>query len=850
MSLSEFCVRRPVFATMLVMSLVVVGIFSFRDLGVDLFPRADPATVNITVQLPGASPTEMATSVVEPFEEALSGLPGIDELRSRIDEGVARITVRFVLERDINDAANDVREKVAGAMRRVPPQVLAPVIQKVDPDSEPVLSVVLSSSTMSLRTLTELADKDVRRAIESADGVGQVDLSGGRAREMHVVLDIDKLNAYSISIDQVVEAIQKENIDVPGGTIEQGKAQLLLRTLGRIDAASEFQRIIVATVNGTPIRISDLGHAEDTTERPQTAAWMDDGRPAVMLEVRRASGENTIEVVDRVKARLAGVRRLLPAGVTLTIIKDDSRFILASIASLEEHLLWGSLFAAIVVMAFIRNIRAVLISAIAIPTSIVSTFTLMRLMDFTLNNMTLLALTLAVGIVIDDAIVVLENIFRYLEQKRADPVTAAIQGTREVALAVTATTLSLAVIFVPVAFMTGYARRFIYPFGWTMAFAILVSLLVSLTLTPMLSSRFLRLSEGKSAHQGPGPIMRFVEHWYTRSLEWSLSHPKTIVAVSVACLLMTVPLNRMVGRTFIPNEDMGEFIVHMDAPEGTSLEGMAEIARELAGKVRVVPGIAEVHQSISGRVSHLHLFAKLTPIEERTITQDEVVAKVRQVLAATPGYKPIVATRTALGGGENGSFAIQLNMLGPDVTQLSEYAIKLAAAAQKVPSLVDPKANVNNSNPELHVVIDRSRAADLGVRMSMIGSALRLMVSGDDEVSTFRDGTEQYPVKMRVLESQRRNMEAIGRLTIPSANGPVRVDSVAHLERGFGPTQIQRFGRRFSVSFLSDVAPGYALDQATNDVRKLLADLHMPPEYGYRIGGQSRILDAKRRSIS
>src|SRR3984893_4447319 len=548
MSLSELCVRRPVFATMLVMSLVVLGIFSFRDLGVDLFPKADPATVSVSIKLPGASPDEIVSSAVEPLEDALSSISGIDQMRAQASEGSANITLTFVLDRDLEDAANSVREKVSGAMRQLPAQVLPPVVLKADPDSDPVMTFVLSSDTMSLRTLTEIADKQVKRGIESVDGVGQVTLSGGRAREVHIVVDVQKLNSYGLTVDQVRDAIQKENVEIPGGILEQGKSEFSLRTLGRIDATDQFKNIIITTVNSTPIRISDIGYAEDATERVTSANWLDDGKPAVLLDVQRASGENTIKVTEAVKQKIKVLQQTLPKGVTLTLIRDDSRFIYASVASLEEHLLWGSLLAALVVMFFIRNLRAVLISAMAIPASIIATFTLMRVMDFTLNNMTLLGLTLAVGIVIDDAIVVLENIFRYIEEKNCTPFEAAIQGTREVTLAVMATTLSLVVIFMPVAFMTGYARRFIYPFGWTMAFAILVSMFVSFTLTPMLSSRFLKIADAeKDSRTKESWFFRKVDDWYTRSLEWSLAHGAVIALISVAVLAMTFPLNRLVG---------------------------------------------------------------------------------------------------------------------------------------------------------------------------------------------------------------------------------------------------------------------------------------------------------------
>ena len=545
--LSEFCVRRPVSATMLVMSLVVLGTFSFQGLGVDLFPRADPATVSVALSLPGASPDEMSTSVVEPMEQAISGVSGIDEIQARISEGQARIIVRFVLERDLNEAVNDVREKVAGALRTVPPTLLPPVITKIDPDADPVMSLIVSSKSMSLRTLTELADKHIARGIQTINGVGEVSLTGGRAREIHIVVDIEKLNSYGLSMNQVREAVIAENVEIPGGTIEQGKGQLLLRTLGRVDASDDFNNIVVATKEGTPIRIADIGRAEDTSERPTSAVWLGDA-PAVMIDIRRAMGENTVAVIEGVRGALARIERTLPPGVDVTIVRDDSRFIYASVASLEEHLLFGALFAAIVVMFFIRNLRAVIISALAIPASIIATFTLMRIMGFTLNNMTLLAITLAVGIVIDDAIVVLENIFRYIEEKNCSPFDAAIQGTREVALPVMATTLSLVVIFLPIAFMEGYAKRFIYPFGWTMAFAILVSMLVSFTLTPMLSSRFLRPSDGMADHKSKeSGFFHWLDQRYMGLLNWALDHPRAIFAISGLTVLLSIPMNYMVG---------------------------------------------------------------------------------------------------------------------------------------------------------------------------------------------------------------------------------------------------------------------------------------------------------------
>src|SRR2546425_5787897 len=853
--LSELCVRRPVFATMLVMSLVVVGIFSFRDLGVDLFPRAEPATVNVSLQLPGASPEEIVTSVLMPMENAISGISGIDQMQSNANSGRGRITVRFVLERDLEDAANAVREKVSGAMRNVPPQVLPPVIQKADPDSAPIMSITLSSSSMSLRTLTEIADKQVKRVLEGVDGVGEVSMNGGLPREVHIVVDIEKLNAHGLSMDQVRDAVQSENIEIPGGTLEQGNWEVGLRTLGRIDASDQFKNIIIKTVGDAPIRLSDVGYVEDSTAKQTSAQFLGNGSQAIQLDVRRASGENTVKVTEGVQRKLTSIQRTLPKGATLTITNDDSRFIYASVESLEEHLLWGSLLASLVVVFFIRNIRAVIISALAIPASIVATFTLMRVMDFTLNNMTLLGLTLAVGIVIDDAIVVLENIFRYIEEKDVTPFEAAILATHEVTLPVMATTLSLVVIFLPVAFMTGYASRFIGPFGWTMAFAIIVSMVVSFTLTPMLSSRFLKVSDAAGdTKTRESRFFRAVDRWYLASLTWSMAHPMTIIGLSVIVVLATIPLNRMVGRTFVPDEDMGQITVHMDTPQGTSLEGTVEAARDIVKDLTGLEGVGQLQYVAGmGKVNHFHVMLFLKPLNERNVSQADIVATVRQILSTRPGSSPTVTGRTALGGGGGGGeggggggtyFAIQASLQGPDVGKLYDYSQALLGAAQQTPSLVDAKTNYSNASPEVRVAVDRARAADLGVRMSTIGGLLRLMVSGDDEISTYREGAEQYPVKMRVLEEQRRDIETVGKLTVPSSTaGAIRIDNIARFERGFGPTDIRRVNRQFAIDMQTDVAPGHALDEASNDVRRLIADLHLPPGYTARLYGQTQILD-------
>src|SRR5436190_5972536 len=840
MSIAEFCVRRPVFTTMLVMLFVVTGVFSFRDLSVDLLPKADPAVVQVMINLPGASPDELNSAVAEPTEQSLSSISGIDEMQALIREGNVRLTVKFVLERDINDAAQDVREKVAQAMRDLPPEVLPPIITKVDPDADPVVSFAVAGS-LPPQALTEIADKQIRRAIETVDGVGEVTISGGQSREIHVVLDVEKLNAHGLTVDKVRDAIVSENVEVPGGYIPQGEAELTLRTLGRIESTDQFNNIVVASAGATPIRLRDVAVVEDTTQEARTAAFFD-GQRTLVMDVRRQSGQNTVEVVEAVRAKLDQIRRTLPSEVKVTVTRDDSQFIRASIDSLQEHLLLGSLLASLVIMVFIRNIRVVIVASLAIPASLIASFALIRAAGFTLNSMTLLALTLAVGIVIDDAIVVLENIFRHMEEEGAPPFQAAIDGTNEVTLAVIATSVSLIVIFLPVAFMTGYTQRFIYPFGFTMAFAVMVSLLVSLTLTPMLSARLVR-SDGRVHRHGEGFFGR-VDAAYRRSLEWSLDHRGVIVAISLLAFASSFVLSRMVGRSFLPNEDMGEFQLVIDTPEGTSLKGMEKTVLELTPQLLAIPGIAHVMPAIFERVNHSHIFIQLKPLGERKVTQEEVAADVRKIMTAHPGWKPTIVMRTPIGGGESASYPIQLNFTGPDLRLLSGFALSMVGEVQAMPFISDSKATVNLSNPEMRVAVDRQRAADLGVRIGDLARALRLMVSGQDEISSYREKGERYPVTIRVREDQRSDMGSIGGLMVPSTRGePVRVDNVATLERGFGPTVIQRFNRQFSIAVFGDIKPGQPLDLALKTIGAKARAMNLPPGYSFKFSGQSKLLD-------
>jgi hydrophobic/amphiphilic exporter-1 (mainly G- bacteria), HAE1 family len=840
--LSEICVNRPVFAFMLVMFLVVLGVFSFFKLGVDLFPRTDPATVYVRVKLPGASPDEVNSQVVMPLEEAIASVSGIDELRAIVSEGNCSIIVTFVLERDINQAADDVREKVAGAMRNLPPNVLPPVVQKADPDSDPILTLALSGQR-STRELTEIADKQVRRALETVDGVAAVDIIGGLMRQINILLDLNKLNGYNLTAQDVQAAIVNENIETPGGRIVRGPTELGVRTLGRVENLAEFNQVIVKNSGGVPIRVRDIGHAEDGTEEKRTFA-MYNGKPAVIMEIRRQTGTNTVQVVETALERLRRLNNELPAGARIEVVKNQATYIEKSVESLEEHLLIGSLLASIIVWLFIRNWRTVLISSIAIPTSIITTFTLLKAMDFTLNSMTLLGLTLAVGIVIDDAIIVLENIYRYIDEKGVPPMQAAVLATREISLAVFATTISLIIIFVPIAFMTGYARRYVNQFGWTMAMSIAVSMLVAFTLTPTLSARLLKRSKpGQGQHHHK---RGFFDRVYTVVLEWALHHRWAIILLCIGTFASTFVVNRYIGRDWMPQDDQNELGVNLEMPEGSSVEATQAVTTEISAKISKVPGvIAVVPASMASMLVRVTMANITVLLKDRSERGDinQMAAQIRTILRDYPYTRPRINFPNALGGRDSFS-PIRGMLLGPDLRKLSEIAKDVSREMMKTKSVVDVKVNLNLNNPELQVDIDRARASDLGVRVSDIASAVRLMMSGEDEISTFKEGPEQYPVTIRLLPEQRDDPTALARLLVPSARlGLIRLDSVAKLERGLGPSRIDRFNRQFAVSIYGNAAPGRSLNEAAAETQDVVRRIGLPPGYDLKFSGQVKILE-------
>jgi HAE1 family hydrophobic/amphiphilic exporter-1 len=793
------------------------------------------------------------TEITKRIEDAVNTISGIDTLTSTSIEGSSTTVVQFSLDKNGDVGAQEVRDKVNQVIPNLPETAKAPVVQKLDPDAAPVLQMVVSSPR-PLREVTEIADKQIKPRLENIPGVGQIQLVGGLKREIRVWVDPGKLRAYNLAIPDVANALRQQNMDLPAGSVNAGATELSVRTLGRLVDPAQFNEIAIARRGDYVVKVRDIGHAEDSEEEPTTAARLN-GEPAVTLVVSKQSGENTVATADAMKARLKEIQTVLPKDIRIQIVNDQSTFIKSALHSLESHLVEGSFLAAAVIFIFLANLRTTLISAIAIPTSIISTFGLMAVMKLDLNQITMLALTLMVGIVIDDAIIVLENIYRYMEEKEMPPFRAAIEGTREIGLAVMATTLSLLAVFVPIGFMGGIVGRFFSSFGFTAAFAIAVSLLVSFTITPMLSSRFIKLPSKRDASHGSSKdskMFHFLDRHYTNMLVWAMAHRKSMVAVSLAVMLSTIPLFMLVGKSFVPTDDRSEFQVSMRAPEGTSLAATLTIAERIARDIREFPevnttltsigtsnaGFGGSIQSVSNRAL---IYVRLVPRSDRDRSQQDLMVATREMLKQYPSD-----LRTSIlqsGGGGGGQADVQFVLTGPDLDQLNTYAQAMLRKMKDVPYVADADSSLIFGKPELRIEIDRQRAADLGVRVNDIAQALNTMVAGQ-LVSTFPSGGEEYDVRLRAAMEFRTSVEGLSQLTVFSSNkqGWVPLDQVVRIKSGTAPSSIGRLDRQRQVTLSANVLPGGSQGAVINALNKVVKDVHMAPGYSTGLTGNSKEL--------
>jgi HAE1 family hydrophobic/amphiphilic exporter-1 len=873
-ALAELCIRRPVFATVLILSLVVVGMAAYLSLGVDRFPKIDIPAVSIATRLVGAGPEEVETEITDKIEEAVNTISGIDQLISTSSEGTSVVTVLFELEKDGDVGAQEVRDRVNTILGQLPSTAEPPIIEKRDPDAAPILSLALGGP-VPIREITEFADKTVKRQLESVNGVGQARIVGGQPRQINVVVDTARLASYGLTVADVVNALQSQNVQIPGGQVEQGLRDLTLRTYGRVGTPAEFGDIAVASRGGTTVRVRDLGIVEDGTAEPETVARVG-GKPAVVLQIRKQSGTNTVEVIGRLKERIESLRAQLPPGWTMTVVRDQSDYITAALDAVTEHLILGAFLAAGIVYLFLRRFRLTLIAAVAIPASLIATFVAMQYMNFTLNVITLLALALVVGIVIDDAVVVLENIFRFLEEKKLTPREAAAAGTAEIALAVLATSLSLIAVFLPVAFMGGIVGRFMNSFGVTMAVAVAVSLLVSFTLTPMMCSRWLRpvhdLEAAEAAEKAAAPhplapspvslpstgrggtpeggsrgkgLYPRVERGYLRLLDWSMAHRWVVVLALLVIFFSTVPLFKAVDKNFLPKDDESQFQVVVRTPEGSSLEATDQVASSIAKRVQAFPEVEDTVVTLGDdpQVTQnlASIFVRLKPVDEREADQFAVMGRVRQEVL--PAYARLhlrtqVTAIAAFGSGNNSE--IQFWLGGPDLARLAQYSKQLMAKLQAMPGVVDADTNLIVGKPELGVRVDRDKAADLGVRVQNVATTLNVLVGGL-EVTSYQEGSEQYEVHVRAAARDRTDAAGIAQAEVPSARlGTVPLTDVVRLQEGEGPALINRIARRRQVLLFADILPGASAQTVIDGLNQAAAELNMPPSYSYGFTGRSR----------
>jgi hydrophobe/amphiphile efflux-1 (HAE1) family protein len=836
--LASLCIRQPVFTWVLMLAFIVIGAFGYFSLGLDQFPKVDIPAIVITTTENGAAPEEIETELTDKIEGAVNTISGIDELRSTSSQGVSLVIVTFSLDKDVDVAAQEVRDHVNNVLPDLPKGIDQPVISKVDPDASPILYATLRTPG-TLRDVTELADKQVRRQIESITGVGQVTILGGQKRQINVWLDPAKLQASGLTAGDVEVALAQQNLSVPGGQIETGPKSLSLRVEGRVGDAQDIARIIIRDSSDHATRIGDVARVDDGVEEAKSTA-IEDGVRSVVLSIRKQSGENTVAVVDAVKARLDVLKKTLPPGSELTIVRDESAPIRTSVNAVKEHLVLGAFFAAMVVLLFLGNARSTLIAALAIPVSIIGTFGLMWAMGFTLNIITLLALALAVGIVIDDAIVVLENIVRFVEDKKKKPFVAAVLATRDIGLAVLATTMSLMAVFLPVAFMSGIIGRFLKSFGLTMAFAIAVSLIVSFSLTPMLAARWLDGPEEKHDGLLKRVVDRFykpIESLYMTVLKFVMHQRWIVVILAGLTLGSCVPLAAAVPKGFTPPNDIAEFDVNVRAPEGTSLAETELQAERVARAVRALPGVSHTLVTIgndSAQTRNLaNIFVRLVDPKDRDKDQFAIMDQVRkEIIPKQRKDLRIDVSQTAqISNGGQSQAAVQYTLSGPDLKQLERYTKNILDRFRKVPGAVDVDSNLIVGNPEVHVEIDRERAGNLGVDVASIANALELLVGGL-KVSTYQEGGNDYDIRARAEKAYRADPAGIAVMSVTSKTGKiVPLSSLVRLVPTSGPSQINRLSRQRQVTITANVAPGVGQSTVSDALVKIIADQHLPPEY-------------------
>ncbi len=858
MVLSELSIRRPVFASVMMLTLVILGVFSYRHLNIDEYPDVEIPVLSITTTYKGASPESVEREVTRKIEEAINPVQGVKHISSTSQEDVSLIIVEFTLETRINEAAQEARAKVNAIRAELPKDSEEPVIQKLDFSAAPVVSLAVRSETLSARDLTTLVEKRVKRRLENAPGVGRVDLVGQAKREVNVWLDPRRLESLEIGVDEVIAGLFKENVNTPLGRLNREGHELPVRIAGKPKEVSGYPEMVVAWRGAHPVRLKEIAHIQDGIEEQRSLALVN-GAPAVALNVLKQSGANTVAVADGIKALLPTLSKEIPETAKIEVVRDGSKFIRESVHDVEMTLLIGGLLTILIVFCFLNSWRSTVITGLTLPISVISSFIIMMALGFTLNVMTLMGLSLAIGLLIDDAIVVRENIVRHLQQGK-DHVRASIEGTSEIGLAVMATTFTIVAVFIPVAFMKGIVGRFFYQFGIVVTFAVLVSLFVSFTLDPMLSSKWVD-PDVEGSHHGAGSgggrrrnwlyrlLDRFnqlfdrVSDGYRHVISWALDHRKSILAMGTAAFVGALFLAPHLGSSFMPTYDRGEYQVNFTAAPDAGIEESRGRTEAILTALSKLPGIALTYTTVgageAGTVREGQIYVKLEDQHLRDVTQEQLENLTRAGVQDIPGIIPSVR----MAGSMHEGAPINMNFRGDDLDILKEYGDKLKRIMAEVPGVTDVQSSLDQEKNEVRVVVDRARAVDVGVSTGQVVDTLGPLLGGKAATTYEDEDGDSYDVRVRLPDSYRRNPRQLTRLTLlsPQQNGEralVPLGDIAQFRMDLSPAKIQRLDLRRKVT-LSASPVGVPLGDAIEAIRKRVADVQLPPGYVISWSGEA-----------
>lgn len=847
MFLSNLSIKRPVFITMIMCAFALFGILSLKKIGVDLYPQVEFPIITIQTSLPGADPLTIETTVSKPIEDALSSISSIKHLFSTSTENVSQVVIEFDLDKNIDIAYQEVLAKIGTIRSKLPEEVKEPTVEKMDMNGSPILALIVSGN-VPIQELSHVATKIVKERLQGLNGVGQISVVGKRDRNIWISLNPHKLEGFNLSVLDVIQALNSHHVRTPGGRLETGPHEFTVKTKAEYLDVQEFNSLVIATYNDTPIHLSDVADVVDGLEEERSLARLNDTK-AIALLIRKQSGKNTVSVIQGVKKRVEQLQaELAPRAISLEIAQDFSLFIEQSMRDLKWHLLFGGGLAVCIVFLFLRNKEMTLIGALAIPLSVLATFMLMNSLGFTMNMMTMLALSLAIGILIDDAIVVVENIFRHFK-KSGSPQEAAQTGTAEIGLAAFAITMCIVAVFLPVAFMKGIIGRFFYQFGMTVAFAVLVSLFIAFTLTPMLSARFLKpIHTQGTLSQWIETALRSIKVIYITLLKKALRFQKTTLFVAIGLFALSLVCFHWIQTEFTPMEDQGEFYIKVKAPLGSSLQTTDRLASELRKKIETKPWIRYTCTTLGTgsleKVNEGSIYVKMTPKKQRTLSQMEAMNEVRAIASHVSNLKISVEPVQDISAGESKSTALQVDFEGPNLSTLENIAQQLLSKLQKQAGYVDLDLSFEKEKPELNIVIKRAVAASLGVSPDTIAQTIKTLIGGED-VNTFTQDGERYDITVRLQEPFRNTKESLYALTVPNKEGTlISLDSLVTVSEAKGPVQIDRSNRKRVISLYANLQENKkTLGQAVTEITALLEKMEIPPQYNYRFAGTAEAME-------